>query len=376
MRKRRLKNILFLLLCALLCGGSALAAASARLGGAQLLETAAFAGSLLQSPGTAIAAAQQVWEDEHPVAGAQEDRQQGSGFWTGLPAQAQASEETEAPPAEEPAAAQQTPAGMLAVEETSYTAAVGGIYLAAGAGVIKNVTELPAAEVAAEIGQPLPFSVEVGSGEPQVLIMHTHTTESYRTGEELWCDPSYPFRSTDNSQNMVAVGAEIAAVLNDAGITTLQDATQHDYPSYNGSYDRSKVTVERYLEQYPSIKVVLDIHRDAIQRENGSPVSAVAEIEGKKAAQVMIICGADDGTMGMPNYKQNLRFAAALQDRLATLFPGFARPVLFDYRNYNQQLTTGSLLIEVGSHGNTLEEAKYAGQLVGQALVSLFAGQG
>ena len=142
--------------------------------------------------------------------------------------------------------------------------------------MLKNVTQLPAAEVAAEIGQPLPFSIEVGSSEPQVLIMHTHTTESYRTGEELWCDPDYPFRSTDNSQNMVAVGAEIAAVLNDAGIATLQDTTQHDYPSYNGSYDRSKVTVERYLEQYPSIKVVLDIHRDAIQRENGSPVSAVA----------------------------------------------------------------------------------------------------
>lgn len=375
MRKRRLKNILFLLLSALLCGGSALAAASARLGGAQLLETAAFAGSLLQSPGTAIAAAQQVWEDEHPVAGEEEDRQQGGGFWTGLPAQAQ-EPEAEAPPEEEPAAAQQTPEGMLAVEETTYTAAVGGIYLAAGAGVLKNVTELPAAEVAAEIGQPLPFSIEAGSSEPQVLIMHTHTTESYRTGEELWCDPSYPFRSTDNSQNMVAVGAEIAAVLNDAGIATLQDTTQHDYPSYNGSYDRSKVTVERYLEQYPSIKVVLDIHRDAIQRENGSPVSAVAEIGGQKAAQVMIICGADDGTMGMPNYKQNLRFAAALQDRLAAMFPGLARPVLFDYRNYNQQLTTGSLLIEMGSHGNTLEEAKYAGRLVGQALVSLFTGQG
>ena len=86
----------------------------------------------------------------------------------------------------------------------------------------------------------------------------------------------------------------------------------------------------------------------------------------------MIICGADNGSMGMPNYKQNLRFAAALQDRLATLFPGLARPLLFDYRNYNQQLTTGSLLIEMGGHGNTLEEAKAAGRLVGQALAALF----
>ena len=373
MRKRRLKNILFLLLSTLLCGGGVLAAGSVRLAGGQLLDTAVFAGSLLHSPAAALTAAQQVWEDEHPVAGAEEDQREGSGFWTTVPAQ---TEEESAPQNASGTTAAEMPQGMLPVEETTYASEVGGIYLAAGAGVLKNVTQLPAAEVAAEIGQPLPFSIEVGSSEPQVLIMHTHTTESYRTGEELWCDPDYPFRSTDNSQNMVAVGAEIAAVLNDAGIATLQDTTQHDYPSYNGSYDRSKVTVERYLEQYPSIKVVLDIHRDAIQRENGSPVSAVATVGGKQAAQVMIICGADDGTMGMPNYKQNLRFAAALQDRLATMFPGFARPVLFDYRNYNQQLTTGSLLIEVGSHGNTLEEAKYAGQLVGRALVSLFAGQG
>lgn len=364
MRRKRAKKTIFLFLTLVICVAGMLAMAAVAPKGETLLQTAAWAGSFFASPRTALTAMGQVWEDEHP-----DEEQSGStgGFWMQLPAQQTQQEQPQQ------AQTQETPPdGAVPVEETTYTGTVGGIYLAAGAGILKNMTSLPAAEVAAEIGQPLPFSIEVGSSEPQVLIMHSHTTECYRSAEGLWYDPSESFRTTDNSRNMVAVGAEIASVLNAAGITTLQDTTQHDYPSYNGSYDRSEVTVQNYLDQYPSIKVVLDIHRDAIQRENGAAVAPVTVIDGEKTAQVMIICGADNGSMGMPNYKQNLRFAAALQDRLETMFPGLARPLLFDYRNYNQQLTTGSLLIEMGGHGNTLSEAKAAGRLVGQALADLF----
>ena len=148
----------------------------------------------------------------------------------------------------------------------------------------------------------------------------------------------------------------MAAQLNAAGVNTLHDTTLHDYPSYNGSYAKSNATVRSYLERYPSIKVVLDVHRDAIQRDDGTRVKPVADIGGMKAAQVMIICGADvDGNL--PNFKQNLRFASRWQDKMESMFPGLTRPVLFDYRYYNQDLTTGSLLIEMGGHANTLEEA-------------------
>ena len=149
--------------------------------------------------------------------------------------------------------------------------------------------------------------------------------------------------------------------------------TQHDYPSYNGSYQRSRVTVESYLKKYPSIKVVLDIHRDAIA--SGDTVTApVAEVEGKTAAQIMIISGCENESMDYPNYMQNLRFSAALQNQLEGDYPGLTRPVLFDYRLYNQDLTNGSILIEVGSHGNTLEQAAYSGELIGKALGELLNG--
>lgn len=264
------------------------------------------------------------------------------------------------------------PADAGTVTEQQFGQGSGEKYIPCGAGSIKNNTRQTVADIAAEAAQPLPFAIEKDSAAPQVLIMHTHATEDYRLSAGLWFTPGDGARSTDRSINMCAVGRVMADTLNAAGICTLHDETLNDYPSYTGSYANSRAVVQQYLAQYPSIKVVLDVHRDAIQRDDGTRVKPVADIGGMKAAQVMIICGADvDGNL--PNFKQNLRFASRWQDKMESMFPGLTRPVLFDYRYYNQDLTTGSLLIEMGGHANTLEEAKYSGRLVGQALAALFA---
>ena len=222
---------------------------------------------------------------------------------------------------------------------------------------VKNLTHLPAAEVKNIMLSPIGFRVEKNSSQPQILIMHTHATESYVPAATDPYDENYAFRSTDNSRNMTAVGKVMADTLNSLGYNTLQDVTLHDYPSYNGSYDNSRQTVEKYLRQYPSIKIVLDIHRDAVER-NGSPVAPVVTINGAEYAQIMIISGRDNGYMNMPNYRENLKFATAVQNSVAGLYQGMVRPVLFDYRNYNQQLTTGSILVEIGTHGSSLTRAK------------------
>ncbi len=262
-------------------------------------------------------------------------------------------------------------AGWLPVRAVQYPAAGAGVrYISLAAGSVRNLTSYSADQVRQTLSQEgLPFAVQLNSTQPQVLIMHTHATECYAETDGL-VDPANNGRTTDTAANMVAVGDVLTQTLNDAGIYTVHDATLHDYPSYNGSYDRSKATVESWLAQYPSIRVVLDVHRDAIETD-GVRIKPTAEINGIKAAQLMIISGADDGTMGMPHFWQNLRFAAALQTAVESANPGLTRPVLFDYRNYNQQLTTGSLLLEVGGHGNTLEEAKYTARLVGLALADL-----
>ena len=222
---------------------------------------------------------------------------------------------------------------------------------------VKNLTKLPADTVKGLMLSPLGFKVEKNSDKPQILIMHTHATESYQPENSASYDPAYSCRNTDTSQNMVAVGEVMCETLNMLGYNTLQDKTLHDHPSYNKSYDNSKATVEYYLQKYPSIKIVLDVHRDAIER-NGERIAPTVSINGTEYAQIMIISGADNGYMSMPNYKENLKFATAVQNYATKLYPGLMRPVMFDYRNYNQQLTTGSVLLEMGSHANTLSQAK------------------
>lgn len=362
--------------------GTAAMGAGRYAGVPDLAGSLAVAGSLLASPAAALGAADRLFRQEAlPAAQTEvEDAESPPVFTTPAPEELlpeatpapqpeQTEEQTQeqAQPAPTPGP---PPEGMGPIVSAHYEQGSGAAYIPCAAGTIKNCTSLSAAEVAEAAAGPLPFSIEVGSAEPQVLIMHTHATESYELEDLGWFDPEYTSRRTDTSLNMAAVGAAIAEELNAAGIVTLQDVTLHDYPSYNGSYERSNATVRSYLERYPSIKVVLDVHRDAIETD-GARVKAVAEVEGKTAAQVMIICGADKNG-NLPNFKQNLAFAAKWESAMESRYPGLTRPVLFDYRYYNQDLTTGSLLIEMGSHGNTLEEAVYSGHLVGRALAGLF----
>lgn len=253
------------------------------------------------------------------------------------------------------------------VQRTSYGTYSGTRFFSLfSAGQVQNKTSIPNNTLIAESTAAPAFTIET-NGEPQVLIMHTHTTESFEPYVRQNFDPAFNYRTTDPAYNMVSVGDAITAQLEAVGIGVIHNTTIHDYPSYNGSYDRSAETVRQILQQYPSIRVVLDIHRDAIQKDN-TLIQPVVEINGKESAQVMIISGCDDGTMNMPNYMQNYHFACRLQENMEGMYAGLTRPILFDYRHYNQDLTTGSLLLEIGTHGNTLEQAQYAGELVGKAL--------
>lgn len=235
---------------------------------------------------------------------------------------------------------------------------------------VKNKTKHSYDEVVAMSKAPMAFNLKK-SKEIQVLIMHTHATECYQDKISNFYSLANKTRTTDNNKNMTAVGKMIVAELNNAGIGAIQDTTQHDYPSYNGSYNRSAKTVSSYLKKYPSIKIVIDLHRDAITTNDLTVIAPAAKINGKSAAQVMIIAGCDNGKYNMPNYPKNLAFACRLQEQMEFAYKGLTRPILFDYRKYNQNLTTGSILIEVGSQGNSLDEAKYTGELIGKSLSKL-----
>lgn len=209
------------------------------------------------------------------------------------------------------------------------------------------------------------------NNEPQVLIMHTHTTESFMQTDENYYTEDFNSRSTNNNKNMVKIGGIIAKKLNDNGIKTLHDKTQHDYPEYTGSYNRAAKTINSYLKKYPSIKIVLDLHRDAISADGGK-AKLVTEIGGKKAAQVMLVMGSQTGSIkDHPKWKENLSLAVKLQQTMEAKYPTLARPLMLMSKKYNQSLSTGSLLIEFGTDVNTLSEACYSAEMVGDSLVSL-----
>ena len=263
-----------------------------------------------------------------------------------------------------------------AIRAETFGQGSGAGYVTLGAGSIRNMTEHSDADLRAAATTPsLPFSVEVDSREPQVLILHTHATETYQTWPDPVYDPDFTARTQDTALNMCAVGAAMAEVLNDAGICTLHDTTLHDSPSYNASYDRSRTTAQAYLERYPSIQIILDVHRDAIEDADGTRVKPLCQVGGQDAAQVMLIAGCDNGSsVPLPNWRLNLRFAAAWEQAMEQRTPGLTRPVLCAYRYYNQDLAPGSLLIEVGGHANTVTEAVRAGQAAAEALAVLLGG--
>lgn len=242
------------------------------------------------------------------------------------------------------------------------------VYVKNSSGLSVNIKQLLEASLSFKIKK---------NDEPQVLIMHTHTTETFMDKDTDVYTENFKSRDRDNSKNMVKIGETVAEKLNAAGIKTLHDKTQHDYPQYTGSYTRSAKTVSSYLKQYPSIKIVLDLHRDAVSSGESDKIKLATKIEGKKAAQVMLVMGSQSGSVtNHPNWQENLKLALKLQQVLEVKYPTLARPLSLVSKNYNQSLTKGSLLIEFGTDANSLEEAVYSAEMVGEALASLLNTEG
>ena len=213
--------------------------------------------------------------------------------------------------------------------------------------------------------QPLDIKLELA--EPEVLIVHTHTTECYN-GDEMTGESE---RTTNEAYNMCKIGEIIAGTLDSYGIKTVHDKTIHDYPSYQGSYTRAQKTIESNLSKYPSIKVVLDIHRDAYNYPDGTKLSVSTDINGSKTAQVMLVLGTDSMGLSHPFWQSNLTLAAKIQNTAQMMYPGIMRPVNLRRERFNMHLTKGSILLEIGSNGNTLEEAVSAAEKIANSIAAV-----
>lgn len=228
---------------------------------------------------------------------------------------------------------------------------------------LRNQTsyEIPAEQL---LMQPLSWDL-TGTG-PTVLILHTHGSESYAgtTG----------YRSSDPQRNMIAIGDRLAAFLEEAGISVLHDRTMYDAESYNGSYTQARQAITQHLAQHPSIRLVLDLHRDAAEDVNGNQINYTVTTPQGRAAKLMLVMGTDSGGLAHPNWQENMALALKLHLSLEKICPEICRPVYIRTSRFNQDLSPGALLVEVGAAGNTLDEALLATDILAQGIIALAHG--
>lgn len=246
-----------------------------------------------------------------------------------------------------------SPAQQDGIIEMTGAGKQGGSYLWAQGVYAYNRTKLSLTSSVLSEGK---VKVKLGAG-PQILIVHTHGSEAYAQSDGDHYQQSDSYRTTDCTHNVVKVGEEIATVFRAYGLEVLHDTTLYDYPSYTGAYDRSRAGVEQWLKDFPTIQVVLDVHRDALVSKEGKIYKMVSTEGGKKVAQVMLVIGSSGSGASHPNWRDNLAFAVTLQKGLTQSYSQLARPIVLRNSRYNQQLLPGSILVEVGGHGNTLSEA-------------------
>ena len=224
------------------------------------------------------------------------------------------------------------------------------------------------ADFAALLEKPLSWNLR--DGEPAVLILHTHTTESYTRQDEPYEEVS-AWRTLDEGYNMLSIGDAVASCLEEAGIRVVHDRTVHDYPSYNGSYDHARETLRELLEANPTVRMVLDLHRDAAEAPSGGQYRTLASVDGEAAAQLMPVMGS-----GFAGFEENLSLALKLMAQLERQCPGITRPLVLRRASFNQDLCPGAVLIEVGAAGNSHAEALLAARQLANAILALAGGTG
>jgi len=208
-----------------------------------------------------------------------------------------------------------------------------------------------------------PLNLQFSRKGPKVLVYHTHTSESYVLKASDLGKKDVPSFSSNPKNSVVRVGEELSRNMRKYGIDTLHDGTVHDKVR-DAAYGVAINTLQSYKKSYPSVKVYIDVHRDAT---TGSKLRLVKNINGRNAAQIMFVVGSD-GMLPHPDWQENLKFVLKLQQELNKKYPGLARPVRIVGKRYNQQISDGAILIEVGGDGNLLSECLESTKYLAEAL--------
>lgn len=218
------------------------------------------------------------------------------------------------------------------------------------------------------------LSWDLTGDKPTVLIVHSHGTEAYTKTADSQYENHAAYRTADDRYNMISIGDELTRLLEAQGIKVIHDRTAHDYLDYDNAYNNSRTAVQQYLKQYPSIKVVLDLHRDSATNADGSQWATQATVNGQDSAQLMLVVGTNGAGQSHPNWQTNLSVAEKLAVLMEKENEGVNRPIQIRYKRYNQDLCPASLIVEVGTAGNTHAQAINAMPALADAIAALAKG--
>ena len=220
-----------------------------------------------------------------------------------------------------------------------------------------------------------PLSWDLTADEPTVLILHTHATESYTKVPGESYTESSAFRTLSEDYNMISLGDRLAELLEEGGISVIHDRQLHDHPSYSGSYSHARKSTAAYLAEHPSIRLVLDLHRDA-SGDNANQMRTLAQVDGQPSAQLMLVVGSNGSGLTHPDWEENLALALKLHSTCEGIAPGIMRYVNLRAQRFNQDLSHGALIVEVGAAGNSHAEALTAIDILAEGILSLAHGTG
>jgi len=233
---------------------------------------------------------------------------------------------------------------------------------------VKNYSSREA-DVAQLLLQPLSWQLQ--KKEPTVLILHSHGSESYQKTEDY--KETTKYRTLNCDYNVVSVGDRLTEILEAGGVQVIHDRVLHDNPSYSKAYTNARASTKALLKENPSVSLVLDIHRDAVENKNGEQVGFRVNTPRGTAAQLMLVVGTDSN-LSHENWPENMALAVKLHALLEKKYPGICRPISFRSQRFNQDLSPGALIVEVGAAGNDRQEALLAAEIFGEVVLELSRG--
>lgn len=205
------------------------------------------------------------------------------------------------------------------------------------------------------------------TGQPQILIYHTHSQEGY--ADSVQGDPK---------TTVVGVGDYLTELLQDRyGLSVLHHTGEYDVNDRDHAYAKAGPALEQLLAENPGIEVVIDLHRDGV----ADTTRLVTDVNGKQMASIMFFNGLSRTTstgdipyLYNPNLSDNLAFSLQMQLKAEQYYPGFSRSIYLKGYRYNMHYCPKTLLVEVGAQTNTVDEAMSAMEPLADILYRVLTG--